>query len=171
MKPPLKHFDDLIPICHVLHLEAGIILETFIASTFGYKPSLSTDTNIRKTANKHNVEVTFTFPWKWKIPSTAPSRLQYPWISPTDSFVPLVLSISFLCRVHRTAPWPTWWGRLRWWRPPPCCCCREFWILQGKLCLLGLSWCSAMYNLQKNKAKRLRIVIRINDSYCNHCQL
>ena len=38
----------------------------------------------------------------------------------------------------------------------------------SRLCLLGLSWCSTMYNL--NKAKRLRMVIRINDSHCNHCQ-
>ena len=41
---------DLIPNCLLLHLEAGRILETFIASTFGYKPSSSTDTNNRKTA-------------------------------------------------------------------------------------------------------------------------
>ena len=64
---------DLIPICLLLHLEAGIDLETFIASTFGYKPSSNTDTNIRKNSNKDQVDVTFTFQWKWKIPSAAPS--------------------------------------------------------------------------------------------------
>ena len=34
---------NLIPNCLLLHLEAGRNLETFIASTFGYKPSSSTD--------------------------------------------------------------------------------------------------------------------------------
>ena len=33
---------DLIPNCLLLHLEAGRNFETFIASTFGYKPSSST---------------------------------------------------------------------------------------------------------------------------------
>ena len=36
---------DLIPNCLLLHLEAGRNLETFFASTFGYKPSSSTDLN------------------------------------------------------------------------------------------------------------------------------
>ena len=34
---------DLIPNCLLLHLEAGRNLEAFIASTFGYRPSSSTD--------------------------------------------------------------------------------------------------------------------------------
>ena len=34
---------DLIPICLLLHLEAGINSETFFASTFSYKPSPSTE--------------------------------------------------------------------------------------------------------------------------------
>ena len=37
---PLNKTGDLIPICLLLHLEAGI-KETFIVGTFGYKPSSS----------------------------------------------------------------------------------------------------------------------------------
>ena len=34
---------DLFTICLLLHLETGIDLESFIASTFGYEPSSSTN--------------------------------------------------------------------------------------------------------------------------------
>ena len=38
-----RYLYDLISNCLLLHLEAGRNLETFIASTFGHKPSSSTD--------------------------------------------------------------------------------------------------------------------------------
>ena len=51
---------DLIPNCLLLHLEAGRNLETFIASTFGYKPSSSTQkSEITKNAKKKRI----TQPW------------------------------------------------------------------------------------------------------------
>ena len=95
-------YHDLIPNCLLLHLEAGRNLETFIVSTFGYKPSSSTDTNNRKTAIRTKLKSLSLFneSEKWKIPSAAPSRLRRPWAPPTDSIVPFGAQPKFSLQVQ-----------------------------------------------------------------------
>ena len=78
----------MIPICLLLHLDAGINLETFIVSTFGYKPSSSTDTNNRKTAIRTKLKSLSLFSGSEKSPrlpllaSVAPELLLLTLLSP-----------------------------------------------------------------------------------------
>ena len=83
-----RYLYDLISNCLLLHLEAGRNLETFIASTFGYKPSSSTDTNNRKTAIRTKLKSLSLFSGSEKsprLPFSPPSPLSS---SYSDSIVP-----------------------------------------------------------------------------------